>query len=335
MNPIENRVRIAAWLMFGVALLVVVKVHLLPALIAGLLVYELVHMLAPKLERFAKGPAAKRVALGLLSTIIIGALITAGILLVTLFRGDGGGFATLGGRLAEIIERARTELPPWLVQSLPDNTDALKDAIIRWLKEHLSELQLAGIETIRSLAHVLIGLVVGAIVALQTELRPAQSAPLAVALGERASRLADSFRQIVFAQLRISAINTTFTAIYLAIALPAFGADLPLTKTMILFTFVVGLLPVIGNLISNTLIVVVSLSYSHQVAFFSLAFLVVIHKLEYFLNAKIVGGRIAARSWELLVAMLTMEAAFGMSGLVAAPIYYAYIKNELRAAKLI
>jgi predicted PurR-regulated permease PerM len=67
----------------------------------------------------------------------------------------------------------------------------------------------------------------------------------------------------------------------------------------------------------------------------SLAYLVVIHKLEYFLNARIVGGRISARSWELLIAMLTMEAAFGMGGLVAAPIYYAYLKNELRAAKLI
>jgi hypothetical protein len=32
---------------------------------------------------------------------------------------------------------------------------------------------------------------------------------------------------------------------------------------------------------------------------------------------------------ELLLAMLIMEAAFGLSGLVVAPIYYAYIKNEL------
>jgi predicted PurR-regulated permease PerM len=56
---------------------------------------------------------------------------------------------------------------------------------------------------------------------------------------------------------------------------------------------------------------------------------VVIHKLEYFLNATIVGSRIHARAWELLVAMLVMEAAFGLAGLIAAPIYYAYVKNEL------
>ena len=117
--------------------------------------------------------------------------------------------------------------------------------------------------------------------------------------------------------------------------LPALGVDLPLIKSLIITTFLVGLLPVVGNLISNTLIVVVSLSHSLQIAFGSLAFLVIIHKLEYFLNAKIVGSLISARAWELLIAMLAMEAAFGIGGLVAAPIYYAYIKNELRAAKLI
>ena len=34
-----------------------------------------------------------------------------------------------------------------------------------------------------------------------------------------------------------------------------------------------------------------------------------IHKLEYFLNARIVGTQIRARAWELLIAMLAMEAA--------------------------
>jgi hypothetical protein len=32
---------------------------------------------------------------------------------------------------------------------------------------------------------------------------------------------------------------------------------------------------------------------------------------------------------ELLIAMITLEAAFGITGLIAAPIYYAYIKSEL------
>jgi predicted PurR-regulated permease PerM len=66
-----------------------------------------------------------------------------------------------------------------------------------------------------------------------------------------------------------------------------------------------------------------------------LIFLVVIHKVEYFLNARIVGTRIQARAWELLLAMLVLEVAFGMAGLIAAPVYYAYIKKELSEAGLI
>jgi predicted PurR-regulated permease PerM len=114
-----------------------------------------------------------------------------------------------------------------------------------------------------------------------------------------------------------------------------FGAYLPFTKTIIVVTFFVGLLPVVGNLFSNTIIVVVSLSVSLAVAIASLVFLIVIHKLEYFLNAHIVGTQIHARAWELLLAMLVMEAAFGIAGVIAAPIYYAYLKDELVSRGLI
>jgi predicted PurR-regulated permease PerM len=82
-------------------------------------------------------------------------------------------------------------------------------------------------------------------------------------------------------------------------------------------------------------IFVVSFSQSVYVAFGSLAYLVIIHKLEYFLNARIIGGHIRARAWELLTAMLVMEAGFGIAGLIAAPIFYAYVKDELREKRLI
>jgi len=178
--------------------------------------------------------------------------------------------------------------------------------------------------------------VIGALIALREEATTGEAMrPLAAALAERAHRLAEAFRRIVFAQVRISAINTMLTAIYLMLVLPLFGVHLPLTKTMVALTFVVGLVPVLGNLISNTVIVVVSLAHSPQVALTSLAFLVVVHKLEYFLNARIVGGQISAKAWELLLAMLTMEAAFGLPGVVAAPIYYAYLKDELKDVGLV
>jgi predicted PurR-regulated permease PerM len=109
----------------------------------------------------------------------------------------------------------------------------------------------------------------------------------------------------------------------------------PLAKTLVVITFIVGLLPVIGNLISNTAITIAGLSVSLWVGMGALGFLILIHKLEYFLNARIVGTQIRARAWELLIAMLAMEAAFGLAGLIAAPIYYAYLKSELEAQQLI
>jgi predicted PurR-regulated permease PerM len=119
------------------------------------------------------------------------------------------------------------------------------------------------------------------------------------------------------------------------VILPLAGVHLPLSKTMIAITFFAGLLPVIGNLISNTVIVIVGLSHSLSIAIASLGFLVVIHKLEYFLNAKIIGSHINARAWELLTAMLMMEAIFGLPGIVAAPVLYAYLKKELQDCGLV
>lgn len=106
---------------------------------------------------------------------------------------------------------------------------------------------------------------------------------------------------------------------------------MPFGGTLLVVTFGAGLLPVVGNLISNTLIVAVSAGVSPWLALASLAFLVVVHKLEYFLNARIVGGRVGAAAWEILLAMIAFEAAFGLAGVVAAPILYAY--GQGRAAR--
>jgi predicted PurR-regulated permease PerM len=110
---------------------------------------------------------------------------------------------------------------------------------------------------------------------------------------------------------------------------------LPLAKTVLVITFLVGLLPVVGNLVPNSIIVILSLSVSLPVAIMSLIFLVVIHKLEYFLNAHMSGARVHAHAWELLLTMLVMEAAFGVPGLIAAPIYYAYVKDKLVSRSLV
>lgn len=325
----------AAWALMAIALVLVLRLNLLSALLAGLLVYALVHMMAPVLQRRFFERRSRIVAVAILSMVIIG-LITAGVIGILAFmRSDAGSLAGLVRKMAEIIERARIALPAWLVDYLPEGADEVRESLTHWLRDHAGVLRLAGAETARVLAHVLIGMIIGAMLALSEAVDGTSRRPLAHALSVQAAQLGGAFRRVVFAQVRISLLNTAFTAIYLAIVLPMLGVSLPLTKTMIAITFIAGLLPVIGNLISNTVIVVVSLAYSIYVAMASLAFLVVIHKLEYFLNAKIIGSRIQCSAWELLIAIVAMEAAFGIAGVIAAPIYYAYVKAELAERGLV
>lgn len=331
-----TRYEIAAWILTAAALLLVLKLRLIGALFAGLLVHQLVHMLVPVLTVWrVRQDRGRLIAVALLSTVIVTLLTLLIIGLVSFFRSDVGNLPALMRRMADIIEASRASLPGWMTERLPATAEETNAAIALWFREHTGMFQVLGTETARALAHILIGMVIGALVALRGT-QPSESPnPLARALTERAARIASSFRRVVFAQIRISFVNTVFTGIYLMVVLPAMGVHLQFAKTMVVITFIVGLLPVIGNLISNTVIVVVSLSHSPYVAIASLTFLVVIHKLEYFLNARIIGTQIQARAWELLTAMLLMEAAFGLAGVIAAPIYYAYVKDELKNRRLI
>lgn len=333
-NQSLDRTDLAVWYLFTGALLLVLYLKLLPALLGGLLVYALVNVLVPKLRTTA-ADRSRVLAVALIAVVVIGLLTVAGFSLVSFLRGSGETIPALIQRMAEIIEGSRNRLPAWLLQFLPENSDELRTALGGWLREHTGTFQVAGAGAGRTLAHILVGMVIGALLSLERAAVGHEHGPVTESLARRALRLADAFRRVVFAQVWISAINTTLTALYLVVALPAFGVSLPFTKTLIVVTFVAGLLPILGNLVSNTVIFIVSLSHSLLVALVSLAYLVVVHKLEYFLNAKIIGGRIRARAWELLVAMLVMEAIFGIAGLIAAPIYYAYLKDELRARGLV
>lgn len=326
---------VASCVLAGVALLAVMLLHLLPALIAGLLVYAVVDALAPLLERRWPGGWSRQLVVGVVAVVVAGLLALVIIAAVAFTRSAIGDPDTLFDRMMPIVDRARTQLPAWLVAYLPVSAEDFRYTATTVAKAHAAQLQVAGRETLRAFGRIMVGLALGALIALSTARDNTGAGPLRSALHARCRCLAHSFRDIVFAQARISALNTLLTAIFLLVALPLAGIHLPFAKTLVVITFVVGLLPVIGNLISNTLITLVALSVSLWVALAALVFLILVHKLEYFLNAKIVGHRIHARAWEILLAMLVMEAAFGVPGVVAAPIYYAYLKYELIAAKLL
>lgn len=325
-----TRLDTVAWTLMGIGLFLVLYLHLLPALLGGLLVFELVRVLTPLVRRAEiSRDWARIIVVAAISILVVLSLSLLIFGVISYFRSDAGNLSVLMQKLAEILDQSRNRLPQWLVANLPETAEELRAASTAWLREHSAALQGVGKDFARALVHILIGMVVGSLLALSEAITVVGRRPLAAALAERTERLSRSFRRVVFAQVWIAAVNASLTGLYLAVMLPLMGVYLPLTKTLIAVTFVCGLLPVIGNLISNTVIVVVSLSNSLFVAIGSLTYLVVIHKLEYFLNARIVGRRTECRAWELLLAMLVMEAAFGISGVVAAPIFYTYLKAEL------
>lgn len=329
-----RRLDTVASALFVLGLGALLQLELLPALLGGLFVYACVDVLVPARKVAvlnSEQPRLLAVMLVVLLVVVLMGLAAFGV--GSLARYGGENVPALMQRMAEIVEHSREGLPEWVVTYIPDDAEELRKTIVNWLREHVDLFQIAGAELGRAIVHVLIGMVVGALVSL--ERAKIRRAPLSAALAASARRLGRAFRRVVFAQFSISVLNTLFTAVYVWLVLPACGIELPFTKTLVVITFVAGLLPIVGNLISNSVIFIVSLSQSLAVALASLAYLVVIHKLEYFLNARIIGGHIRAHAWEILLAMVFMEAAFGIAGLISAPIYYAYLKDELKVRGLI
>ena len=333
-SPVRHGHLVAAWIIMGLLLLTTIHFRLLPALFAGLLVYELVHRITPHLGMISE-QRAKVAAVAIIAGVVVGSLLVLFFTLAAFLAGSGSGYDALLDKVAEVLEQSRHLLPAWIPFAAPVDAEGVKSGATSWLHANAGAVGTMGRHTVETIVHVMVGMVIGALVSLLDVLPDKAHGPLSLALIGRVTLLGDAFGRVVFAQVRIAALNTAFTALYVLVALPLFGVNLPFAKTIIAITFVAGLLPVIGNLVSNAIIVLVSASISVRLAFISLAFLVVIHKLEYFLNARIVGRRIGASAWELLLAMTAMQAVFGLPGLVAAPVYYAYLKDELVTAELV
>lgn len=138
----------------------------------------------------------------------------------------------------------------------------------------------------------------------------------------RAHTFYASFATVMGAQLLISFINFLLTLVFLL------WNHYPFAMVLSGLTFVFGLMPIVGNLISNTLILSVGLTISPRMALWALIFLVAIHKLEFFLNSKIIGHRIKNPMWLTLLGLILGEKLMGIPGMIIAPVVLHYIKVE-------
>jgi predicted PurR-regulated permease PerM len=224
--------------------------------------------------------------------------------------------------------------------------------IVRYAMERGIELPFTDIESLKSLAlesvhttvvylggyakiatkefvFVIVGVVVAVSIFINPKLDFDQSPHPLNLYSLHCARIAELFRsfyenfeKVMSAQVIISGINTTLTSAFV------YATSLPYAAVVIVLTFLCGLLPVIGNIISNTIIVGIAFTISPQFAGWALLFLVVIHKLEYFLNSKIIGGRIRHPMWLTLLALLFGERLLGITGIILAPVVLSFIKVQ-------
>lgn len=331
----SNHIRWLSLLIVMGGLLLILPLHLLACFIAGFVVYELVNALTPHFQKIISGERARWVVVAFISTVVVSCLILFVAGIADFLMEDMKNPVAFNAMVSRLLTDAQSRLSPVLLHYLPANIEELQRTFLQWLREHIVMIQTFGKNAAHVFVTMLIGMILGAIISLQRHTKGEHHAPLKQELLDRVNLLSAAFRNVVFAQFQISLINTVLSGVFLFGILPLFGIHLPLAKTLVALTFVCGLLPVVGNLISNTLIFIVGLSLSLWVGALVLGYLIIIHKVEYFLNARIVGSRIKAKSWEVLLAMVVFEAAFGIPGVVAAPIYYAYLKSELKDAGLI
>jgi len=252
--------------------------------------------------------------------------------------------ATLSG-LGFLIRQAFIAFPKIAAESIPpiiayaqshgvdlpfSDLDSLKAATVDVVKdEFLFVGNFARVATIQ-LVFVLIGIVVAVSLFLNPRVEkfsdklkgPNLFTAMIDEIKIRFRLFYESFETVMGAQILISAINTVLTSIFVLAVSLRYG------PFVIGLTFLCGLLPIVGNLISNSIIVGIALTISPRVAIAAFVFLVALHKLEYFLNSKIIGDRIKNPVWLTLLALIIGERFMGIPGMILAPVVLNYIKVE-------
>lgn len=331
----QNIQRIAAYVVFAGALLAALSLHGTAALLAGLLAYVLTRSLLGWLKKYPlprfllSHEAVAAFLVGFWSLVALGAV---GIGVARLLGGES--VHDLLMTVSETLQQSKQFLPEDMAASLPDSVIAIKELASEGLKSHAGVVAGISTQALHGIVLMLVGWIVGVLAAVSTvekSLEPQETEPLFsrtwLALWDR---LAAAFAHVAFAQCKIAALNAAMTGIFLLVVCPLLGWNLPYAKTLVLVTFLCSLIPVVGNLVSNTAICTLALGVSMTAALTALAFLVIVHKLEYFMNARIQGHEIGAKAWELLIILFGFEIVFGPVGMAAAPVFYAFVKNELR-----
>lgn len=327
--------QLATIVLATLSLLVIMQFGMLPGLLAALAAFLVTTSLDELLRKQRYVPLASRFSSSIAATAVILSpvvvLAFAGVEGSKVLSSAVQNFAALREHLIGVILGWRERLPLGINEFIPKSSTEIQGLLGDTIQSRVSTIAGVGKTWVSGILLVLVGSIIGALMAM-ARASDGESAnrPLSSEIRKRAAQLGRTFRTIVVAQFWIASVNAVLTALFLFIALPVFaGVQVPYSGWLVLFTLIAGMLPIVGNLLCNVVLTVAGLGVSPMVGALCLLFLIAIHKLEYFINAKVIGSSIKTSAWELLVAMFVFESLFGVTGLVAAPLYYAYLKAEL------
>ena len=262
------------------------------------------------------------------------------LLLVLLVAGGGltlAGWAS-AGRLKAIVIDTRDKLPeriaavrehPWYValdEYLPDSEGLAKSA------EHYAQ-DVA--KSAAAVGRVLIAAVVGFILAVvyfldQDRIRAFRDSLMPRSLFGTLVRwfehLAESVSLTVQLQLVVAGCNAVLTLPVLLLI------GVPHVPALMAFIFVTGLIPVVGNMISGWVLIVMAFQVKGWVGvviFVVLTF--VLHKIEaYYLNPRLTARHVALPSFVLILSIIAWEHLLGFAGLfMSFPVLY--LAGKLRS----
>lgn len=236
----------------------------------------------------------------------------------------------------KLLEEAmvlRANLPESIQPALPDAPEELQHRLMTLVSSRSEELVEAGRHGLGILLHTVFGWWLG--IAAGCAHVNGQPGPLLRAWHRRWQGLATIFGRVARGQFWVALVNTAFTTLFLLVIAPLAGWDFPYRMALIFITFTASLIPVAGNLVCNSLLLLIGLSVSLSAGIAAMVFMVVVHKLEYLVSARILGSANRVAAWELITAMLAFELLFGPLGLISATVLYPYLKQELRSAGLV
>lgn len=328
MLTIEKKVDIGVIVFIFIGFLFIMSVGLFPALISGFITYLMMLYSEEFMANFLRlGKYSRLLATLTLSVFIITLLTLSSIYFFNWIAKTLSNPDALINETSLILDKTLTELSPEIASMLPKNIDNMKTEGLNFIQSNLISIRNFSKGATHTLITMILGMIIGIMIAAGDY--STTNKILINSFRNKMINMIESFKHVIIAQAGIALFNMIMTAIFLLIVMPLFNINFPFSKTIIFLTFFIGLIPIIGNIVVNVIVLIIGLSVSVGVGMSAFIYLIAIHKFEYFLNAKIIGGRIEAKAFELLIAMLLFQSVFGIIGLIAAPILYAYIKKEL------